>query len=49
MRGTLKRAIRRPQPAPRVVELARHGKNWKLEMYALGARVTVDAKAFLAP
>jgi Glycosyl transferase family 2 len=48
LRGTLKRAIRRPRPAPRISELERQGKNWKLEMYARGSHVTVDAGAFLA-
>ena len=45
--GTLKRIVRRPTPAPRIVELERQGKNWKREMYARGDRVTVDASAFL--
>ena len=45
--GTLKRLVRRPQPAPRVVELARRGKNWKREWYARGERVAVDATPFL--
>jgi Glycosyl transferase family 2 len=46
--GTLKRAVRRPQPAPHIVQLERQGKNWKQEWYARGERVTVDASAFLA-
>ncbi len=46
--GTLKRLVRRPAPAPRIVELERQGKNWKREMYARGERVTVDASPFLA-
>jgi Glycosyl transferase family 2 len=45
--GRLKRLVRRPQPAPHIVELERRGKNWKQEWYARGERVTVDAGAFL--
>jgi glycosyltransferase involved in cell wall biosynthesis len=44
--GTVKRIVRRPEPAPRVAELVREGKNWKREWYARGERVTVDAKPF---
>ncbi len=46
--GSLKRLVRRPSPAPRIVELERQGKNWKREMYARGERVTVDASPFLS-
>ena len=45
--GAVKRLLRRPQPAPHIVELARRGKNWKREWYARGDRVTVDATPFL--
>jgi glycosyltransferase involved in cell wall biosynthesis len=45
--GTLKRAVRRPRPAPHIVELERQGKNWKQEWYARGDRVTVDAGPFV--
>ena len=45
--GAVKRLLRRPQPAPHIVELARQGKNWKREWYARGDRVTVDATPFL--
>jgi Glycosyl transferase family 2 len=45
--GRMKRLVRRPQPAPRVAQLARAGKNWKREWYARGERVTVDASPFL--
>lgn len=45
--GTVKRLVRRPSPAPRIVQLEREGKNWKREMYARGDRVTVDASPFL--
>jgi hypothetical protein len=45
--ATLKRFVRRPQPAPHIAELNRQGKNWKQEWYARGERVTVDATGFL--
>jgi hypothetical protein len=46
--GRLKRLVRRPRPAPHIVELERQGKNWKQEWYARGERVTIDAAPFLA-
>jgi Glycosyl transferase family 2 len=46
--GVLKRLVRRPRPAPHIVELERQGKNWKREWYARGARVTVDAAPFFS-
>jgi glycosyltransferase involved in cell wall biosynthesis len=46
--GSLKRLVRRPRPAPQILELERQGKNWKREWYARGDRVTVDATPFLA-
>jgi hypothetical protein len=46
--GSLKRFLRRPQPAPPIRELERQGKNWKREWYARGERTTVDATPFLA-
>ena len=45
--GAVKRLLRRPQPAPHIVELARQGKNWKQEWYRRGARETVDASPFV--
>ena len=45
--GTLKRLVRRPQPAAHIVALEQQGKDWKREWYARGARVTVDAAPFL--
>jgi glycosyltransferase involved in cell wall biosynthesis len=45
--GTLKRLVRRPQPAPQIVELQRQGKDWKREWYARGDHVTVDVRPFL--
>ena len=45
--GSLKRLVRPPQPPPQIQELQRQGKNWKLEWYARGERVTVDATSFL--
>ena len=45
--GTLKRLVRRPQPAPHILALEREGKDWKREWYARGERVTVDARPFL--
>ena len=44
--GMLKRLVRQPQPAPRVAELERQGRDWKREWYARGERVTVDATPF---
>jgi hypothetical protein len=46
--GTLKRLVRRPQPAPHIRALEREGKDWKREWYARGERVTVDASPFLS-
>jgi hypothetical protein len=46
--GTLKRLVRRPKPAPQILELERRGKNWKREWYSRGERVSVDASPFLA-
>jgi hypothetical protein len=46
--GSLKRLVRPPEPPPQIQELERQGKNWKLEWYARGERVTVDATPFLA-
>ena len=46
--GRLKRFVKRPRPAPHILELARQGRNWKQEWYARGDRVTVDATPFLA-
>ena len=46
--GTLRRLVRRPKPAPHLVQLERQGKNWKREWYVRGERVTVDAAPFLA-
>ena len=46
--GSLKRLVRRPSPAPKIVELQKQGKNWKREWYARGDRVTVDASPFLS-
>jgi Glycosyl transferase family 2 len=45
--GTIKRLVRRPQPAPHILALEREGKDWKREWYARGDRVTVDARPFL--
>jgi hypothetical protein len=45
--GTLKRVVRRPQPAPQIQALEQQGRNWKREWYARGERVTVDARPFL--
>jgi glycosyltransferase involved in cell wall biosynthesis len=45
--GSLKRLVRPPQPPPQIRELQRQGRNWKLEWYARGDRVTVDATPFL--
>jgi glycosyltransferase involved in cell wall biosynthesis len=45
--GTLKRLVRRPQPAAHIQALEREGRDWKREWYARGERVTVDAKPFL--
>jgi hypothetical protein len=45
--GTLKRLVRRPQPAGHIRALELEGKDWKREWYARGERVTVDAKPFL--
>jgi hypothetical protein len=45
--GSLKRLVRPPQPPPQIRELQRQGKNWKLEWYARGERVTVDAAPFI--
>jgi glycosyltransferase involved in cell wall biosynthesis len=44
--GTLKRLVRRPQPAPHILALEQQGKTWKQEWYARGERVTVDAAPF---
>jgi hypothetical protein len=44
--GSLKRLVRAPKPAPRIVELERQAKDWKREWYARGERVTVDATPF---
>jgi hypothetical protein len=44
--GSFKRLLRPPQPPPQVRELQRQGKNWKLEWYARGDRVIVDATPF---
>ena len=44
--GSLRRLVRAPKPAPRIVELERQGKDWKREWYARGERVTVDATPF---
>lgn len=46
--GSLKRALRRPQPAPHILQLHGQGRDWKREWYARGERVTVDAQPFLA-
>jgi hypothetical protein len=46
--GSFKRLVRPPQPPPQIRELERQGKNWKLEWYARGERVTVDATPFFA-
>jgi glycosyl transferase family 2 len=46
--GTLRRLVRRPQPAAHIIELERQGKDWKREWYARGEHVTVDAEPFLA-
>ena len=46
--GALKRFVRPPQPPPQILELQSQGKNWKLEWYARGERVTVDATPFFA-
>jgi hypothetical protein len=45
--GSFKRLVRPPQPPPQIRELQRQGKNWKLEWYTRGERVTVDATPFL--
>ena len=45
--GTLRRLVRRPKPAPHILELEQQGRNWKQEWYARGERVTVDAAPFL--
>lgn len=45
--GSLKRLLRRPQPAPHLLELHRQGRDWKREWYARGERVNVDASPFL--
>ena len=46
--GSLKRLVRAPEPAPKVAELQRQGRDWKREWYARGERVTVDATPFIA-
>lgn len=45
--GSVKRLVRRPPRAAHIVELERHGKDWKREWYARGERVQVDARPFL--
>jgi glycosyltransferase involved in cell wall biosynthesis len=45
--GRLKHVLRRRQPPPHLLELARQGKNWKQEWYARGEHVTLDATPFL--
>jgi len=47
--GSLKRLVRAPKPAQRILELERQGKDWKREWYARGERVTVDATPFFQP
>jgi glycosyltransferase involved in cell wall biosynthesis len=44
--GSIKRLVRAPKPAPKILELERQGKDWKREWYARGERVTVDATPF---
>jgi len=46
--GSLKRLVRAPKPAPKIVQLQRQGKDWKREWYARGERITVDATPFIA-
>jgi hypothetical protein len=45
--GTLKRLVRRSQPAAHIRALERQGKDWKREWYARGERFEVDASPFL--
>ena len=47
--GRLKRLVRRPPRAAHIVELERHGKDWKREWYARGERVKVDVSPFMRP
>jgi len=45
--GSIYRLLRRPKPAPELLEAARKSGNWKREKLTRGPRVTVDARPFL--